>query len=117
MTDAAADVVVRLHAALDRRDLDAVMVLMHPDVRFENFLDGGELVGLVEVRAFYQRLFDTLSPGFDVLATEILPDGRVRIDMQVAVHDRSGHLWSDSRSGAVYSLADGLVTGVVLERA
>ena len=114
--DTSADVVLRLHAALDRRDLDAVMALMHPDVQFEDFVDGGPLAGLVEVRAFYQRLFDTLSPGFDILATENLPGGRVRVDMQVVVHDSAGHVWSDSRSGATYTLTDGLVTGVVLER-
>ena len=113
--DRAGDIVVGLYAALARRDTDAVMAMMHPRARFTDFLDGGELSGPVAIRAFYQRMFDTLTPDFDLLSVTALPDGRQRAVMQVSVHDSAGHLWSDSRSAAVYTVADGLILSITLE--
>lgn len=112
---AATDPIVRLHDALDRRDLDAVEALFHPDARFRDYLDGGEIVGPAAARAFYQRLFETLAPDIDLLAVAKQPDGRLRADLQVSVRDRSGRLWSDSKVIATYTLRDGLILAVAVE--
>jgi hypothetical protein len=111
---AATDPIVHLHDAIDRRDLDAVTALFHPDVRFHNYLDEGEIVGPAGVRAFYRRLFETLAPDIDLLTAVEQPDGRLRAELQVSVHDRLGHLWSDSRVIATYTLVDGLILAVEL---
>ncbi len=109
------DIIVGLYEALARRDTDGVMALMHPLARFDDFLDGGELSGPDAIRAFHQRMFDTLTPDFDLLSVTPTPDGKLRAVMQVSVHDSSGHLWSDTRSAAVYTIADDLILGVTLE--
>lgn len=114
MIAAAADIIIRLHEALDRRDLDAVTALMHPDARFRDYLDEGELVGRAAVRAFYQRLFETLAPNIDILMITEMPDGRLRAELQVSVHDRSGRLWSDSQVTVTYTIRDGLIQSVEL---
>jgi hypothetical protein len=108
------DLIVRLHQALDRQDLDAVMAMFHPEARFGDPLDDGEIVGPAGVRAFYRRLFDTLSPGVDVLAVTALPDGRLQAELQVSVRDRAGKFWSDSKTLATYTLRDGLISAVEL---
>lgn len=112
---AAVDLVVRYHEAMARRDIEAVMATMHPQARFDDFVDGGEVAGSTAVRAFYQRLFETLAPDMDLLAVHALPDGRVRGDIQVVAHDRSGNIWSDTRSFAVYAIVDGLIHGIELQ--
>ncbi|WP_426030633.1 nuclear transport factor 2 family protein [Caulobacter sp. DWP3-1-3b2] len=106
--------IVRLHDALDRRDLDGLMRLFHPDVRFLDYLDGGELVGLAAVRAFYQRLFETMAPAVDLLTVTDLPDGRLSTELQVSIHDHSGHLWSDTRVTATYTVLEDLIQAVEL---
>jgi limonene-1,2-epoxide hydrolase len=111
---AATDLIVRLHEDLDRRDFDAATALFHPDARFRNYLDEGEIVGPSAVRAFYQRLFETLAPDIDVLTTTEIPGGRVRAELQVSVHDRSGRLWSDSKVTATYQIVDGRIMAVEL---
>ena len=110
-----ADVITRYHDAVGRRDLEAVMAVMHPQARFTDFLDGGEISGSDAIRAFYQQLFGTLAPDLDVIAITSQPDGRLRADLQVATHDRSGHVWSDTRSYALYALVDGLIHGIELQ--
>lgn len=111
---AASDLITRLHDALNRRDLDATMAQIHPRASFRDYLDGGQVEGLVQIRGFYQRLFDTLSPDLDLIALKTLPGGRVRADIQSSVRDRSGHLWSDTRVVAIYTITDGLISSVEL---
>jgi len=112
---AATDLIVRYYEALGRRDIEAVMAVMHPEVGFDDFLEGGDLSGATAVRAFHQRMFDTLAPDFDLLNVTVQPDGRLRAEMQVVTHDRMGHVWSDTRSYAVYALVDGLIHGIELQ--
>ncbi|WP_165188041.1 nuclear transport factor 2 family protein [Caulobacter soli] len=114
---AATDVIVRYYDALAHRDIEAVMTLMHPDAEFGDFLEGGDVIGSTAVRAFFQYMFDTLAPDFDLLAMTVEPDGRIRADMQVATHDRQGHIWSDTRSYALYTVVDGLIHGIELQAA
>ena len=111
---AARDLIVRLHEAIGRRDADAAATLFHPQARFRNYLDEGEVIGREGARAFYRKLFETLAPDIDLLSVEILADGRARAELQVSVHDRSGHLWSDSRVTATYAILDGMIQGVEL---
>ncbi len=105
----AADLITRFHDALNRRDLEAALALTHPHARFPDYLEGGEVVGHDAIRTYLQRLFDTLSPGLDLITTEIAPDGRVRADIQSSIRHTSGRLWSDTRVTVLYEIADGLV--------
>lgn len=110
---AATDLIVRYYDAIERRDLEAVVATTHAQVRFHDFLDGGEVEGLAAARDFYRRMFE-LAPALDPITIETLPDGRVRVEFQSSVHSSSGHLWSDTRQAAIYTLVDGLIQGVEL---
>lgn len=110
---AATDLIVRYYDAIERRDLEAVLATTHADVRFHDFLDGGEVEGLTAARDFYRRMFE-LAPDLDPITIETLEDGRVRVEFQSAVHSSSGHLWSDTRQTAIYTLVDGLIQRVEL---
>ncbi len=114
---AATDLIVRYYDALAHRDLEAVMAVMHPEAAFADFLEGGQVSGRAAVKAFFQYMFDTLAPDFDLLGLAVQPDGRIRADMQVATHDRSGHIWSDTRSYALYAVVDGLIHDIELQPA
>ncbi|CAN5210356.1 nuclear transport factor 2 family protein [soil metagenome] len=111
------DLIARYYEAMTRRDIEAVMAVTHPEAEFRDFLEGGELAGSTAIRAFYHRLFDTLAPDIDLIAVTAQPDGRMRAEIQVATHDRSGHIWSDTRSYAVYDMVDGLIHGIELQPA
>jgi ketosteroid isomerase-like protein len=110
--NAASDLITRLHDALHRRDLDAVMVLFHPQARFQDYLEGGEIEGPAAVRELYQRLFDVLSLDMDLIALKVLPGDRVQAHIQSSIRAASGRLWSDTRTVAIYQITDGLISSV-----
>jgi hypothetical protein len=108
------DLVVQLHEAIGRRDADAAARLFHPQARFRNYLDEGEVIGRDAAHAFYRKVFETLAPNTDLLSVQTLGDDRVQAELQVSVHDRSGRLWSDSRVTATYTILDDLIQSVEL---
>ena len=110
---AATQLITRYYDAIERRDLEAVLDATHAQVRFHDFLDGGEVEGLDAARNFYQRMFE-LAPDLDPITVVTLPDGRVRVEFQSSVHSSSGQLWSDTRQAAIYTVIDGLIQGVEL---
>lgn len=110
---AANGLIVRYYDAIERRDLEAVLAMTHARVRFHDYLDGGEVDGLAAARDFYRRMFE-LAPDLDLITTETLPEGRMRVEFQSSVHSSSGQLWSDTRQAAIYTLVDGLIQGVEL---
>ena len=113
MADARA-LVGQLHEAIGRRDADAAALLFHPQARFRNYLDQGEVIGRDAVRAFYRQLFETLTLDTDLLSVQLLADGRAQAELQVSVHDRAGRLWSDSRVTATYTIRESLIQSVEL---
>ena len=52
---AATDLIARYYDAIERRDLQAVLDATHAEVRFHDFLDGGEVEGLAAASDFYRR--------------------------------------------------------------
>jgi ketosteroid isomerase-like protein len=78
------DVVRRFNEAFNRHDVDAVMALMTPDCVFENTLpppDGERLEGASDVRAFWQRFFQST------------PTARFATEEMFAVGDRCVVRW------------------------
>ncbi|MBO9707589.1 MAG: nuclear transport factor 2 family protein [Caulobacter sp.] len=113
--DAAQDLVHRFLDALDRRDLDAVASLIHPQGRFRDYLNRGEVTGPEGIRDFHRRLFESLDVQIDKILVETMADGRVHAILQVAVRDQAGHLWSDTRVHVIYEVADGLILSQTLD--
>jgi hypothetical protein len=113
--DSASDLVHRFLDAVDRRDLDAVSSLIHPEGRFADYMTRGEVVGPDGIRDFHVRLFQSLNPHVDKISITPMKDGRVYAVLQVSVHDHAGHLWSDTRVHVIYDIVDGLIKGQTID--
>jgi hypothetical protein len=66
MMSAGTDLIVRYYDAIERRDLEAVLAMTHSQIHFHDFLDSGEIDGLVAARDFYRRMFE-FAPDLDLI--------------------------------------------------
>ena len=85
-----------VYDAFNRRDLDAVLERMHPDVDWPNAWEGGRVHGRNAVRAYWERQFAEIS-------------SRVEPVHQVVHDPHSGELLSESRVRHRYEIEDGLI--------
>ncbi len=99
-----------LYAAFNRRDLDAVLERMHPEVDWPNAWEGGRVHGRAAVRAYWERQFAEISSRVEPAGFAEEEDGAVVVDVHQVVHDaRSGELLGEGRVQHRYEFEDGLI--------
>lgn len=99
----------RVYAAFNRREIENVLSNMCPDVDWPNGMEGGRELGKEAVRKYWRRQFDIVNPHVEPqsFATEL--DGRMAVDVLQVVHDKAGKLLVDQIIQHVYEFRDGLI--------
>ncbi len=99
----------RMYAAFNRRDIESVLGSMHVNVDWPNGMEGGRVLGKSAVRDYWKRQFEVLDPNVEPKKFTREADGRIAIDVHQVVHDRSGKLVVDQMVQHVYEFRDGLI--------
>lgn len=99
----------RLYEAFNRKDVEAVVAALHPDVDWPNLLDGGRIHGRDAVRAYWRRQFAIISPEATPISYQSLPDGQMIVTIHYVVRAVEGGLWTDETTANVYSFKDGMI--------
>ena len=106
MTD---DLLRRIYDSFNRRDVDAVLAKMAPDVDWPNGMEGGRVLGTAAVREYWKRQFEVLNPRVEPQAFTAEEDGRIGVEVHQVVRDKSGKLLVDQIIQHIYELRDGLI--------
>lgn len=107
--DAEQALLIKAYEAFNRRDIAALGVLFHPDVEWPDIMDGGVIVGRQRVADYFARQLELMVPDARLITVEEQPPARLVADLQYAVKDLKGHLWSDTRAKLAYDFRDGLI--------
>jgi ketosteroid isomerase-like protein len=99
----------RVYAAFNRREVDNVLANMHSEVDWPNGWEGGRVRGKVAVREYWTRQFEVLDPRVEPQSFITEADGRIAVDVHQVVHDKSGKLVVDQMVRHVYKFEDGLI--------
>lgn len=99
----------RVYAAFNRREIEAVLATMHPDVDWPNGMEGGRVLGTAAVRDYWKRQFESLDPRVEPQAFAVEKDGRISVEVHQVVHDKRGKLLVDQIIHHVYAIRDGLI--------
>jgi ketosteroid isomerase-like protein len=107
MTDR--DLLLTIYAAFNRRDIDAVLTAMHPDVDWPNGMEGGRVYGHEAVRQYWQRQWKQINPVVEPQSFHTDPTGATAVEVHQVIHDLSGSLLADRMVQHVYRTEDGLI--------
>lgn len=99
----------RVYAAFNRREIEAVLAAMHPDVDWPNGWEGGYVRGTAAVRDYWRRQFEVLVPRVEPVGFARESDGRFAVKVHQVVHDIAGKLLVDHVIQHVYEIRDGLI--------
>ena len=109
MASAEEEILRRAYEAFNARDVEAVLVLMHPEVDWPNGMEGGRVRGHAGVRDYWQRQFGMIDSRVEPRGFETDSAGRVVVDVHQVVRDPDGELLSEGAVQHVYSIRDGLI--------
>jgi ketosteroid isomerase-like protein len=107
----------RVYAAFNRREIENVLAHMHPDVDWPNGMEGGRELGKDAVRAYWRRQFEILDPRVEPQGFAAEPDGRIAVDVHQVVHDKAGKLLVDQSIQHVYEIRSGLIVSMEIRGA
>ena len=103
------DLLKAAYAAFNRRDIEAALTVMHPEVEWANGMEGGTVHGRLAVREYWTRQWAIINPRVEPLSFEDDGTGRVMVKVHQVVLDLKGTVIADHMVCHTYTFEDHLV--------
>ena len=103
------DLLRAAYAAFNRRDIDAALAAMHPEVEWANGMEGGTVHGRLAVREYWTRQWSVVDPRVEPLSFEEDGTGRVLVKSHQVVRDLRGTVIADRTVCHTYAFEDDLI--------
>jgi ketosteroid isomerase-like protein len=108
MAEDAESVIREAYGAFNRRDPEAAVALMAPDVEWPDAAAGGFVHGRDAVGAHWREQFESVDPRVEPLDFREDPDGRIAVTVRQAITPDGGES-SEQRLVHLYTIRDGLI--------
>ena len=109
VSDADRQLIATAYKGFNARQIDAVLATMHPDVAWPRAWEGDHVQGYEQVRAYWTKQWQEVSPVVEPVELSRLPDGRTAVLVQQTVHDLSGKLLHEGQTIHIYTIREGLI--------
>jgi ketosteroid isomerase-like protein len=103
------DLLTIVYEAFNRRDIDSILNVMHPEVEWPNGMEGGWVHGREGVRAYWSRQWGMIDPRVDPVQFHEGENGKVVVDVHQVVRDLSGTVLLDRTVQHAYLIKGGLI--------
>jgi ketosteroid isomerase-like protein len=108
------DILIAAYKAFNRRDIDSVLSMMHPDVDWPNAMEGGRVRGRAGVRDYWSRQWSIVDPHVEPVCFATDQAGQTIVEVHQVVRDLAGTTLLDQTVYHVYSIKDGLITSMYI---
>jgi ketosteroid isomerase-like protein len=109
------DLLKAVYAAFNRRDIDAALAGMHPEVKWANGMEGGTVDGHQAMREYWTRQWGVINPRVEPLSFEEDETGRVMVKAHQVVRDLKGAVIADRMVWHAYAFEDDLIKSMEIE--
>jgi hypothetical protein len=110
------DLIKKAYAAFNARDIDTVLLVLHPDVHWPNGWEGGYVNGHDEVRNYWTRQWKEVDPTVEPVGFKERPDGQIEVEVHQIAKDLQGNVLFDGEVKHIYSIENGLIKNMEIEK-
>jgi ketosteroid isomerase-like protein len=103
-------ILTKAYEAFNARDIDTALTYLHPDVDWQNGMEGGRVHGQQGMREYWTRQWGLIDSRVESTAFHAEEDGRILVDVHQAVRDLAGNILMDTMVQHVYLMQERLVT-------
>lgn len=79
-----------LYEAFNKREIETVISLMHPNVKWANGMEGGFIYGRDRVRDYWEKQFEMIQPQLQTLNFETDEANRSVVSVHQIIRDLEG---------------------------
>jgi hypothetical protein len=103
------ELLTKTYADFNARNIDAVLVTMHPEVEWPNGMEGGYVHGHSGVRDYWTRQWSLINPHVEPMGFHTDEQGRTVVEVHQVVRDLAGAVLGDQMVQHVYTIENGLI--------
>ena len=99
-----------LYDAFNKREIETIISLMRPDVKWANGLEGGFVYGRDAVREYWTNQFKDIQPELETLRFETDEKNRNVVTVHQIIRDLQGNLLADATVQQIFTIENGLIS-------
>lgn len=99
-----------LYDAFNRREIETLISLMRPDVKWANGLEGGFVYGRDAVREYWTSQFKEIRAELETLKFETDAQNRNVVTVHQTIKDLAGNVLADVTVHQIFTIENGLIS-------
>ncbi len=99
-----------LYEAFNRGEIETIISVMHPDVKWANGVDGGFVYGRDAVREYWINQYKVIQVQLEILKFEIDENDRNVVTVHQIVKDLHGNLLADATIQQIFTIENSLIS-------
>jgi SnoaL-like domain len=99
-----------LYDAFNNREIETIISLMRPDVKWANGVEGGFIYGSDRVREYWINQFKDIQPELKTLKFETDENNRTVVTVHQIIKDLQGNVLADATVHQIFTIENGLVS-------
>lgn len=99
-----------LYHAFNKREIETIISLMRPDVKWANGLEGGFVYGRDAVREYWTNQFKDIQVELETLKFETDQNNRNVVTVHQVIKDLQGNLLADATVQQIFTIEEGLIS-------
>lgn len=103
------------YTAFNARDIEAILQVMHPEVKWSKAWEGDYAIGHEEVSAYWTRQWKEINPIVTPLGIQERADGTFEVEVHQLVKDLEGNILFDGKVKHIYTINDRLLQQMDIE--
>jgi len=103
------ELLTKLYKCFNARNVDGALATLHPDVAWDNDLEGGYVHGHAGVREYWQRWWEAIDTHAEPIDHSVGTDGAVNVKVRLTARDASGNLAYDNIGHHIFRFENGLI--------
>jgi hypothetical protein len=111
------DLIRKIYAAFNARDIPTILATFAPQVRWARAWEGDYAVGHEQVRDYWLRQWQELNPHVEPTGFAPRESGQLEVAVHQVVKDLQGQVLFDGPVKHLYTMQNGLITQMDIERA
>ena len=99
-----------LYDAFNNREIETIISVMHPDVKWANGVEGGFVYGRDAVREYWTNQYKVIQVQLETLKFETDENNRNVVTVHQVIKDLQGNLLADATIQQIFTIEDGLIS-------
>ena len=99
-----------LYEAFNKGEIETIISVMHPDVKWANGVEGGFVYGRDAVREYWTNQYKVIQVQLETLKFETDENNRNVVTVHQIVRDLQGNLLADATIQQIFTIEDGLIS-------